>query len=288
MNTPLADTTGRSTARTDPNVAPAGGRTVGRSFSAGIKLLALVISLALLGACGDEAGGDAALTTTAGSSNPPTSAEGASAIDRELVDFCELAEQLNSQDSVPNSEQLAAYAGLAPEAIATQAAVVTASIEAAGGDFEALFADTEAMTALEEITAFEAETCGFEPPQDPSVTELDPNATRIDVAAADYHFAAPFPNSAGRYSFVMDNAGEEPHMMILAHLEEGVTIEEVLASEGETGVIASFESDVAMPGIEVVVTADLEPGRWVVVCPIPNSKGTSHAELGMVHEFTVS
>jgi hypothetical protein len=75
--------------------------------------------------------------------------------------------------------------------------------------------------------------------------------------------------------------------MILAELEEGVTVEEVLASEGETGVIQVFESDIAPPGMEAVVTADLTPGRWVLVCPIPNAEGVAHAELGMVHEFTI-
>lgn len=292
MNTtPVAGTSGPSTAGSGPSAAPVTIRTLRRPAWRAVLLLAPGVAFALLGACVDDAGGGASAANAAESSIPPDSADAASAGDPELIDYCALAEELNEQDELPNSAQLAAYAALAPETIAIQTEKVTASIEAADGDFTALFADDEAMAALDEITAFEAETCGFEPPeepQDPSVTELDPNATQIDVAATDYHFAAQFPTRAGRFSFVMDNRGAEPHMLILAHLEEGVTIEEVLASEGETGVVATFESDVAMPGQQVVVTADLDPGRWVVVCPIPNSEGTPHEKLGMLHDFSVS
>jgi hypothetical protein len=85
----------------------------------------------------------------------------------------------------------------------------------------------------------------------------------------------------------MPNDGAEPHLMILAHLEDGVSIDEVMASEGDTGVIRSYESGIAVPGAEAVVSLDLEPGRWVLLCPIPNGEGTPHAALGMLHEFTV-
>jgi hypothetical protein len=45
---------------------------------------------------------------------------------------------------------------------------------------------------------------------------------------------------------------------------------------------------VAPPGGESVVTVDLEPGRWIIVCPIPNEAGESHANLGMLRELTIS
>ena len=52
--------------------------------------------------------------------------------------------------------------------------------------------------------------------------------------------------------------------------------------------IEAVESDVTPPGGESVVTVDLEPGRWVIVCPIPNEAGESHANLGMLRELTIS
>jgi hypothetical protein len=86
----------------------------------------------------------------------------------------------------------------------------------------------------------------------------------------------------------MANGGAEPHIMILVRLEDGATLEEAMASEGEAGVAEEFESGLALPGGEAVLTADLGPGTWVLVCPIPNPEGKAHAELGMVHEFTIT
>ena len=149
------------------------------------------------------------------------------------------------------------------------------------------------LEALEPIEELEASECGITPadegpPQDPSVTVIDPAATRVDVAGTDFAFHAGFPTTAGRYSFVMSNDGAAAHLMILAKLAEGVTLAEAMASEGEEGIEASFQSDVAPPGAEAVVTADLTPGTWVLVCPLPGPGGQDHAQLGMVHEFNIS
>jgi hypothetical protein len=219
----------------------------------------------------------------------PVTAEEVS-IDPALAEFCALAEELNTQEELPTAEQLSAYAELAPPELADDVATFIAAFEAADGDFGAVFSDPAAGSAIEAITAFEAESCGLEgggPDQDPSVTEIDPSATRVDVTASDYHFDLELPTDPGRFSFVMQNEGAEVHLMVLAELEDGASLEEAMASEGETGVVQFFESDIAPPGMEAVVTADLTPGRWVLVCPIPNGEGVAHAELGMVHEFTI-
>lgn len=221
----------------------------------------------------------------------PTGAPGSAPA--ELAAFCGLAEELNNQNGPPTMEQIEEYADLAPDELSEPVGVVVDALNQAGGDFTALFTDEEAQTAFEELTAYETEQCGFEPPdegppQDPSVTVLDPDATRVDVEATDYHFEAEFPTDAGRYSFVMTNAGDEVHLMILVRLEEGATIDEVLASEGEEGVAEVYESDVTPPGGEGIVTTDLAPGQWVMVCPIPTPDGTPHFAEGMIHEFTIS
>jgi hypothetical protein len=229
-----------------------------------------------------------ATTADTASTEPPTAEE--VSIDPELAEVCALAAELNAQDGPPTEEQLAAYAELAPPEIADDVAAFIVAFQAADGDFGAVFADPAAGPAIEALTAFEAESCGLEAggsEQDPSVTAIDPSATRVDLTASDYHFDLELPTDAGRYSFVMQNEGAEVHLMVLAELEEGVSLDEVMASEGEAGVVQMFESDIAPPGMEAVVTADLTPGRWVLVCPIPNAEGVAHAELGMVHEFTI-
>ena len=78
--------------------------------------------------------------------------------------------------------------------------------------------------------------------------------------------------------------------MILAQMEPGATFDEVMASEGEEGLVQSFESIPSEPGGESVVTADLTAGHWILVCPIPSQANDMqpHAALGMVHEWDVS
>ena len=229
--------------------------------------LVATTGLLLLAACGDD----------------EPSAEAPS-----IDEFCSVAAQLNSQDSLPTPEQLTEYQSLAPAEIAEPTAIVVAAFESAADDPQAVFTDDAAMAAIEELTAFEAEECGLEAPVAASQDEIDSDATRVDITAAEYTFDTEDPTAAGRYSFVMTNAGAEPHLIVVAQLEQDVALEDVLASDGDVGVIQAVESDVAPPGGESVVTVDLEPGRWVIVCPIPNEAGESHATLGMLRELTIS
>jgi hypothetical protein len=254
-----------------------------------IRLGAAALAVVALGlsACGSDddpataattTEADAATTTAASSPDSPAASE----------EYCTLAQELNEQEDLPTSEQLERYQSLAPEAVAEPVAVVVEAFAAADGDPSKIFGDPDTTAAIEELTAFEAEACGLEPPQDPDVTELDEEATRIEVTATDYAFELDVPTAAGRYSFVMANEGSEPHLLVLAQLEPGATLDEAMASEGEEGVATSFESGVAAPGAETVVTADLGPGDWVLICPIPDAEGTTHVEHGMVREFSVT
>ncbi len=245
----------------------------------------------LLAGCGDD---DKASTTVPATTVPATTVPATTVpattvpdtIAPELQEFCSVAEEVNASE--PTVELVQRYVAVAPDAISAPAAVVLAAFETADGDLQAVFGDPAVLAAVEELTAFEAEACGLGAPADPGMTEIDPNAIRVDVSATEYHLDFQSPTAPGRYSFVMTNDGAEPHLMILLHLEEGATIDQVMASQGEAGVLASFESGVAAPGSDAVVTADLGPGRWVIVCPIPNAAGDSHAALGMVHEFDIS
>ena len=119
---------------------------------------------------------------------------------------------------------------------------------------------------------------------------IDPNATRVDVVGTDFAFDFTPPTAAGRYSFVMANNGEEPHVMILVKIDPAFTTMEVMVSEGEVGVLEEYESEASGPGGESVVTADLSAGHWVLVCPIPSAANAdqSHGELGMIEEWDVA
>ncbi len=201
--------------------------------------------------------------------------------------YCQIALELFNQDDFPTEEQLQAYSQVAPADIADPVAVVIAGFQAADGNFAELFSDPAFVEAIGAIEAFEFEYCGIGEAPAPPV-EVDPNAIRVDVVATDYAFDFEVPTEAGRYSFVLNNAGQEPHIMILLQLEEGADLDAVIASEGEEGVVVSFESDLAVPGSEAIINADLVAGDWVLLCPIPNAEDEPHFALGMLHEFTIN
>jgi hypothetical protein len=281
--------------------------------------LAAAGALIALGACGGDDDDTAAATTVAAApaSDPavtepavtepaatepaatepaatePADTEPIGTVDAEFAEYCALALELDQQESLPTAEQMTAILAAAPEEIAAEAKTFVDAYVAAGDDVSpSIFA--EYGEELGVIDEFEAEHCGMpieeEAAPDPEVVSIDPAATRVDVGATDFHFEFEPPTAAGRYSFVMTNDGEELHMLILAQMEPGATFDEVMASEGEEGLIQSFESIPSEPGGESVVTADLTAGHWVLVCPIPSEANgmQPHAALGMVHEWDVS
>jgi hypothetical protein len=253
------------------------------------------VLLALTACGGDDDDNATATTTTAptASDAAPTASDEAATADAEFAEYCALALEIDQLPSMPTADQMETILAAAPEEIAAEAKTFVDAFVAAGDDVSpGIFADYGDEMAV--IDAFEAEHCGMtseqEEPPDPAVVSIDPAATRVDVDATDFHFEFEPPTATGRYSFVMTNDGEELHMLILAQMEPGATFDEVMASEGEEGLIQSFESIPSEPGGESVVTADLTTGHWLLVCPIPSEANgmAPHTALGMVHEWDVS
>ncbi len=219
------------------------------------------------------------------------------AIDPALSDYCGIAQEINDQEDFPSAEQLEEIRELAPEEIADEISTVVDAFLAAGDDPFAAFEDPAVEAAFGPIEAFDAENCGIESggdeedeeaEQDPSVTEVDPDAAQVAVSATDYAFAFDPAPAAGPTSFTMTNEGEERHVMLLFKLAEGATMDEVLESEGDEGIEGpEFESRTAAAGEDAVLTADLSPGDYGMICYIPNADGVPHLALGMVASFTV-
>ncbi len=248
-----------------------------------LRALAGMTSVAVLAACGGAEDEQAA-----GGGNDGAAAPGA-----DVQAYCEAARTLDEQESFPTSEQLDGLVTLAPGEIKDDVEFVVGRFKEgiAAGDPAGAFADPEVEQRLERVEEFEVRECGLEgedeQEQDPSVTELDPAAARVDVRATEYDFEVG-PTRAGRTSFVMANDGEESHVMVVARLAEGATLEQaLLAEDPDQFVEQDFESDIAGPGEEAVVTAELTPGNWAMVCPLPASDGQPHLLKGMAVPFTV-
>lgn len=247
--------------------------------------LALVLSVGLV-SCGDD--DDAA--------SPPATTVAAD----ENKELCDLAREMFDQEAFPTPAQIQRYTELAPAEIQGAVAIAGPAIINAGGDaVKALIglADDATEDAVFDIDAWEIENCGIahDPRYPKEANEIDPAAARVDVIASEYTFAFKKELAAGRTSFVMTNAGSEAHFVGLTRINEGHTLEEALAFEGdpeEAGIVtdAEYDSGLAAPGgeDEEVVTVDLPAGDWAMVCFIPAPDGKPHAFKGMAVPFSVT
>jgi uncharacterized cupredoxin-like copper-binding protein len=262
--------------------------------AAGAAALALLVT-----ACGDDdEDEDASTDTTAAPAAEDGGGDDADAADFEVApedeEYCTIAAELDEQEDFPSAEQLDEIQAAAPEEISDEIDTVVEAFRANSEDPFVVFDDPVVGEAFGPIEDFEAEHCGLhsededEPDQDPSVTEPDESAAQVAVSATEYAFALDSDPAAGRTQFTMTNDGQQRHILVLFKLAEGATMEQVEESEGEEGIDGpELESETAAPGETAVLTTDLVPGDYAIICYLPDPDGTPHVALGMVKEFTV-
>jgi hypothetical protein len=217
-------------------------------------------------ACGSDAAGDAATTTTVG------------------ADLCDLAEQLFEQDGEPTAAQLRRYQDLAPDVIRDAIDAVATPVVALGADpspdeLALALADDDVEEAAEDLRAFEEEGCDVRHTEDLETLPEDASrgvedgAALVHVTATDFAFSDIGELAEGRTSFVLLNAGAAVHQLVVRRPDD----------EGR------WASGLAAPGgdDDEALTFDLEPGRYEVRCLVPTADGRTHADLGMVSAFSV-
>lgn len=142
-------------------------------------------------------------------------------------------------------------------AVLLAAVVLALGAGACGDDDDA--ADQGATTPT-------AETAPERPPRTPTATTPSGGREAIAVVGTDFEFS---PSSIdvrpGSNTFRFRNEGQAPHALEI----EGQGIEEA--------------SDVIQTGESTELTVDLEPGRYVIYCPVGD-----HRERGMEGELTVT
>lgn len=115
----------------------------------------------------------------------------------------------------------------------------------------------------------------------------------LTVRMLDFGFAPSAPLVAGKRNIRVINDGPQLHEMVLTMLPPGKTAADLLAWNPETATepppARYLGGTVALaPGGEAIVEADLEPGQYVLICYIPDSKdGKPHFAHGMVLPITV-
>jgi hypothetical protein len=120
-----------------------------------------------------------------------------------------------------------------------------------------------------------------------SVQEI--TLTADDVSETEKTFelsATPTPETE---TVVFDNVGDVPHALVFAKLNEGYTVDEAIELQGRKGSTEDIGQTDAAPGKSSTVEIEqpLEPGDYVMLCPIPNDEGTPHFELGQLEEFSI-
>jgi uncharacterized cupredoxin-like copper-binding protein len=115
----------------------------------------------------------------------------------------------------------------------------------------------------------------------------------VTIGAVDYSFDAPASIPGGLTRITLQNTGMEDHQALLFRLDESVTLDDFAAAPIETEADAEpfgtfAGGPIAGPGDEFNAVLDLEPGSYVLICPIPSPDGVPHSDKGMVATIEVT
>ena len=116
-------------------------------------------------------------------------------------------------------------------------------------------------------------------------------AADVEARTSDYKFTVP-ALTAGAHTVHYVNDGPKTHEIQLVRLNEGATVESFMASmapDSKTpppGVFLGGPGALSSGG-DNYWTVTLEPGRYLLLCFVPDPDGTPHAMKGMVQELTI-
>lgn len=170
----------------------------------------------------------------------------------------------------------AAPADLAPSLTALQPFVAAAATEGTTPDFE----DPAFTTALTDYETWAHDNCGYQ---------------NVDLVGTDFEFTgAPTTLDAGPVSLLLANesAGGEFHVALLARAKDpAMTIEQFTSTPMEElfGMVDLVPGGAAAaPGQTGGMLADLEPGKYFLLCPVGDEGQLPHHLQGMITEITVA
>jgi hypothetical protein len=116
----------------------------------------------------------------------------------------------------------------------------------------------------------------------------------ITVTARDFTLDAPAAFPAGRVEVTFRNEGQDLHHAQFLRLADGVTADQFIAAftQGADG-IEMLAADAGGPGTispgkSTIITQDLTPGSYVMLCFIPGADEIPHVAKGMIKPFQVT
>jgi hypothetical protein len=115
----------------------------------------------------------------------------------------------------------------------------------------------------------------------------------VRLRMTDYAFELSKPITAGPLVLRIENEAAQSHEVVLGELRAGRTMQQAidwlnLGQKGASPVIAVGGASGLSKGRHQTIMLDLTPGRYVMLCFIPDAKdGKPHIAHGMAKEFTV-
>jgi plastocyanin len=120
-----------------------------------------------------------------------------------------------------------------------------------------------------------------------------PAANQATFTATDYRFSGPSEIPAGLTVFRLENHGKELHHLVIARLDQGRTLDSLLAALKQPGPPPAWlrfvgGPNAAEPGAESNASTVMQPGHYAVMCFIPTAAGVPHVAKGMIGSLEVT
>ncbi len=114
----------------------------------------------------------------------------------------------------------------------------------------------------------------------------------ITIKLSDYAFDPSAPLTAGHHVIRVENAGPQPHEMVMVRLEAGKTMQDFATwaekLQGPPPGVPLGGASTMSTGESNTVTVDLAPGEYGFICFVGDVKdGKPHLAHGMIKQFTV-
>jgi hypothetical protein len=114
------------------------------------------------------------------------------------------------------------------------------------------------------------------------------------LTLTDYSFQSSRPLTPGRHTILVENAGPQPHELVVLRLAPGKTVED-FATWATSGGMKGPPPAMPMGGVGVmekggngVFSVDLPPGDYGLICFVPDAKdGKLHLAHGMMKQIKV-
>lgn len=118
-------------------------------------------------------------------------------------------------------------------------------------------------------------------------------AADVTIQMTDYTWTITPEFKAGRNVVRLENLAEQPHEMVVIRLDEGKTVDDMMAwgasLKGRAPGTALGGGTGQKKGDVAYMTFDLTPGNYLLLCFLPDAKdGKMHLEHGMVKQFTIA